>query len=51
MRVSQVFVRFGQRDPTKKLDELNNYSQTYVRNNLASSGPDEYGSEKIETIN
>ena len=51
MRVSQVFVRFGQRDPTKKLDELNNYSQTYVRNNLASSGADEYGSEKIETIN
>lgn len=51
MRVSQVFVRFGQKDPTKKLDELNNYSQTYIRNNLASSGPDEYGSEKIETIN
>lgn len=51
LRISEVFVRFGQKDPTKKLDEFNNYSQTYIRNNLASSGPDQYGSEKIKTIN
>ena len=51
MRVSQVFIRFGQKDPTKKLDEFNNYSQTYIRDNLASSGPDQYGSERIKTIN
>ena len=51
MRVSQVFIRFGQKDPTKKLDELNNYSQTYIRDNLASSGADEFGSEQIKTIN
>tara|TARA_R110000851_G_scaffold80378_2_gene176898 strand:- start:582 stop:1661 length:1080 start_codon:yes stop_codon:yes gene_type:complete len=51
MRISQVFIRFGQKDPTQKLDELNNYSQTYIRDNLASSGDDEYGSEQIKTIN
>jgi hypothetical protein len=51
MRISQVFVRFGQKDPTQKIDEVNNYSQTYIRDNLASSGPDQYGSEKIKTIN
>ena len=51
MRISQVFIRFGQKDPTKKLDEFNNYSQTYIRDNLASSSADESGSEQIKTIN
>jgi len=51
MRISQVFIRFGQKDPTQKLDEFNNYSQTYIRDNLASSGADEYGSEQVKTIN
>jgi len=50
-RISDVFVRFGRRDPTQKMDELNNYSQTYVRSDLASSGADEYDGEKIKTIN
>lgn len=49
-RLSDVLVYFGQRDPTQKMDEINNYSQTYLRSDLASSGEDEYGSKKIETI-
>ena len=49
-RLSDVLVYFGQRDPTKKMDEVNNYSQTYIRSDLASSSDDEYGSKKIETI-
>lgn len=49
-RLSDVFVYFGQKDPTKKMDEVNNYAQTYIRSDLASSGEDEYGSKKIETI-
>ena len=31
MRVSTVIVRFGQRDPTKKLDDESNYKQGQVR--------------------
>lgn len=49
-RLSDVLVYFGQRDPTKKMDEINNYAQTYIRSDLASSSDDEYGSKKIETI-
>ena len=48
MRVNTVFVYFGQIDPTRKLDETNNYAQTYVRvdaDNIAA-----YGSNKIKTI-
>jgi len=32
------------------MDEINNYAQTYIRSDLASSSDDEYGSKKIETI-
>jgi hypothetical protein len=31
MRVSTVIIRFGQRDPTKKLDDSSNYKQAQVR--------------------
>jgi len=31
MRVSSVLINFGQFDPTKRLDEPNNYEQSYVR--------------------
>jgi hypothetical protein len=31
MRVSTVIVRFGQRDPTKRLDDSSNYKQAQVR--------------------
>ena len=40
-RLSDVLVYFGQRDPTKKMDEVNNYAQTYIRSDLASSSDDE----------
>jgi hypothetical protein len=49
-RLSDILVYFGQRDPTKKMDEINNYAQTYIRSDLLSSSADEYGSEKIQTI-
>jgi len=49
-RLSDVLIYFGQRDPTKKMDELNNYKQAYIRSDLASSDEDEYGSKKIQTI-
>lgn len=49
-RLSDVLVYFGQRDPTKKMDELNNYAQTYIRSDLSSSSDDEYGSKQIKTI-
>ena len=49
-RLSDVLVYFGQRDPTKKMDEINNYAQTYIRSDLSSSSDDEYGSKKIETV-
>lgn len=34
LQISTVFVRFGQFDPTKRLDEINNYQQTYARVNV-----------------
>ena len=49
-RLSDVLIYFGQRDPTKKMDELNNYKQAYIRSDLSSSDDDEYGSKKIQTI-
>lgn len=33
LQISTVFVRFGQFDPTKRLDEINNFQQTYARVN------------------
>lgn len=48
MRVNTVYVYFGQIDPTKKLDETNNYSQTYVR--FDSDNAANYGSNEIKTI-
>lgn len=48
MRVNTVFVYFGQIDPTRKLDEINNYAQTYVRVDTDTIA--KYGSNKIKTI-
>jgi len=48
LRVSTVFVYFGQIDPTKKLDEANNYAGTYIRANLDSIA--RYGGNEIKTI-
>ena len=48
LRVSTVFVYYGQIDPTKKLDETNNYGGTYIRANLDSIA--RYGGNEIKTI-
>lgn len=49
LRISTVFVNFGQFDPTKKLDEPSNYRQTYVR--VDNDSISKYGSNEIKTIN
>lgn len=48
LRVSTVIVYFGQVDPTKKLDETNNYAQVYARVN--TDGIARYGSDRVKTI-
>ena len=50
MRVSTVICRFGQRDPTKKLDDESNYSQAQVR--ITPLSITKYGGvEKFKFIN
>lgn len=49
MRLSTIFVNFGQFDPTKKLDEPSNYQQTYVRVDTDSIA--KYGSSQVKQIN
>jgi len=49
MRVSTVFINFGQFDPTKKLDEPSNYQQTYAR--IDTDSISKYGSSEVQTIN
>lgn len=49
MRVSTVIVNFGQFNPTKRLDEFDNYQQTYVR--IDADSVAQYGSSAIKTIN
>lgn len=49
MRVSTVFVNFGQIDPTKRLDEPGNYLQSYAR--IDTDSISKYGSSEVKTIN
>ena len=49
LRISTIFVNFGQFDPTKKLDEFSNYQQTYAR--IDTDSISKYGSNEIKTIN
>lgn len=49
LRVSTVFVNYGQFDPTKKLDELDNYSGSHVR--VDSESVQKFGSNEYKTIN
>lgn len=49
MRVSTVFVNFGQFDPTKNLDEPGNFRQSYVR--IDTTSIVSFGSSAIRTIN
>jgi hypothetical protein len=48
LRVSTVVVNFGQFDPTKRLDQLDNYVQSYVRFDADSAV--RYGSNRIKRI-
>lgn len=48
MRISTVFVFFGQIDPTEKLDEARNYRQYHVREDTDSVS--RYGSRKIKEV-
>jgi len=49
MRISTVFVSFGQINPTKRLNEIDNWEQTYVRIDTDSIA--KFGSSEVETIN
>ena len=49
LRTSTVFVNFGMFDPTKKLDEENNYQQSYVRIDTGSIL--KYGSSEVKVVN
>jgi len=49
MRKSTIFVNFGQFDPTKRLDEPNNYEQTYVR--IDPNSINKFGSSEVKVIN
>ena len=49
LRKSTVFINFGQFDPTKSLNEIGNYQQTYAR--IDTDSISKYGSNEIETIN
>ncbi len=48
LRVTRVFVYFGQFDPTKKLDELSNYQQTFIR--VDPGAETDYGSSAIKVV-
>lgn len=48
MRVSRVFVYFGQFDPTKKLDDVSNYRQAFIRVDPTSESS--YGSARVKTV-
>lgn len=49
LRRSTVFVNFGMFDPTKKLDESNNFQQSYAR--IDNDSISKYGSSQVKTIN
>lgn len=49
LRASTVFISYGQVDPTQKLDEPNNYEQTYAR--IDTDSISKYGSSQVKTIN
>ena len=48
LRVTRVFVYFGQFDPTKKLDEPSNYRQTFIR--VDPGAETDYGSSAIKVV-
>lgn len=49
-RASQVWVMYGQKDPTKKLDDINNYVNIYVNADLNSESDNQYGEQAIRKV-
>ncbi len=49
MRISTVFVSFGQINPTRRLDEIDNWAQTYVR--IDTDSISKFGSSEVLNIN
>ena len=49
LRASTIFVNFGMFDPTAKINEPNNYQQSYVR--IDGDSISKYGSSEIKVIN
>ncbi len=49
-RLSQVWVFFTQKDPTKRLDDETNYSRVRIRADLEAEGPAQYGEARISKI-
>lgn len=49
-RVSQVWVYWGQRDPTEDLDKESNYRRLRVRADLEAEGEQQYGEQRIRKI-
>jgi hypothetical protein len=47
-RLSQVWTYFGQRDPTRPLDETSNYAQAELKVDVDAQG--DYGSPAVKTI-
>ncbi|OZI21716.1 hypothetical protein CAL18_12375 [Bordetella genomosp. 7] len=49
-RVSQVWVFWGQRDPTENLDKEANYRKVRIRADLEAEGSQQYGEQRIRKI-
>lgn len=49
-RVSQVWVFWGQRNPTEKLDKESNYRRLRVRADLEAESDQQYGEQRIRKI-
>lgn len=49
-RLSQIWVFFGQKDPTEKLDSESNFGRVRIRADLEAEGSDEYGESRIKKI-
>ncbi|MBV7482530.1 hypothetical protein [Bordetella sp. BOR01] len=49
-RVSQVWVYWGQRDPTEDLEKESNYRRVRIRADLEAEGAQQYGEQRIRKI-
>lgn len=49
-RVSQVWVFWGQRDPTQRLDDEQNFRRLRVRADLAAEGVNQYNEKRIKRV-